>query len=321
MRADRLIALLLLLQNRGRTTVANVAGRLEVSSRTVLRDIDALSSLGVPVYAERGRSGGIGLLEGYATQLRGLSPLEAEAMALVSTPSIVAGLDLEKPLATALEKISAAVPAVHQLRARHARDRLLFDTTLWFGHAERLPILEALRAAVWDDAVCRLKYERLDGVAKSYRVDAYALVAKIDVWYLVAATKDGMRVFRAQRIREVERVGATFVRDPRFELRSFWQAWCLRFEANPGHRYEVELVLTAKGRDLLLERYGGWHARALAEFDGAPRARVTLDLERESIALATLFELGSEAEVIRPRRLKTLIAGRARALLAAHADA
>src|SRR5262249_24413532 len=150
-------------------------------------------------------------------------------------------------------------------------------------------------------------YERLDGVVKSYRVDAYALVAKIDVWYLVAATKDGMRVFRAPRIHEVERVGGPFVRDRRFDLRSFWQAWCARFEASPGPRSDVELMLTAKGRDILLDRYGGWHARALEGFDGA-RSRVTLDLERESIALATLFELGAEAEVIRPRRLKAMIA-------------
>ena len=317
MRADRLIALLLLLQNHGRTTVARLAERLTISPRTVLRDIDALSGLGVPVYAERGRGGGIGLLEGYATQLRGLSPLEAEAMALVSTPSIMAGLDLAQPLATALEKISAAVPAVHQLRAQHARDRLLFDTTPWFRREEPQPVLEELRAAVWDDGVCRLRYERLDGEVKSYRVNAYALVVKIDVWYFVAATKDGMRVFRVPRIRRVERQSESFVRDLRFDLRTFWQAWCARFEANPGHRYDVELDLTAAGREILLERYGGWHAQALSRFDGTKRARVTLDLERESIALATLFELGAEARVIRPRQLRTKVVERARATLAA----
>ena len=319
MRAERLIALLLLLQNHGRTTVAKVADRLTVSTRTVLRDIDALSGLGVPVYAERGRGGGIGLLAGYATQLRGLSRLEAEAMALVSTPSIVSGLDLKTSLASALEKISAAVPAVHQLRAQHARDRLLFDTTPWFRREEPTPILEELRAAVWNDGVCRLRYERLDGVVKSYRVDAYALVVKIDVWYLVAATKSGMRVFRVPRIRGVERTSDSFVRDPRFDLRDFWQAWCTRFEANPGHRYDVEVELTSTGRDILLERYGGWHADALASFDEDRGRdgirRVTLDLERESIALSVVFELGGEARVVKPRALKAKVAERARAVL------
>jgi predicted DNA-binding transcriptional regulator YafY len=240
-------------------------------------------------------------------------------MALVSTPSIVAGLDLAKPLASALEKISAAVPSVHQLRAQHARERLLFDTTPWFRRAEPMPILEVLRAAVWDDGVCRLRYERLDGEVKRYRVDAYALVAKIDAWYFVAATKDGMRVFRVERIRSVERQSETFVRDRRFDLRSFWQAWCARFEASPGHRYEVELELTAAGRDLLLERFGGWHAQALARCDAKARSRVTLDFERESIAIATLLELGGEAVVVRPRSLRTKVAERARAVLGAYA--
>ena len=153
MRADRLISLLLLLQKHSRLTVADIADRLEVSTRTVLRDVDALSGLGVPVYAERGRGGGIRLLAGYEADLNVLSPGEAEALALVSTPSVVSGLGLEKPLASALEKIAAAVPSVHQLRAQHARHRLMFDTSPWFQSKRAPPLLEQLRAAVWADRV------------------------------------------------------------------------------------------------------------------------------------------------------------------------
>ncbi len=318
MRADRLISLLLLLQNDGPTTVAILAERLEVSKRTVLRDVDALSGLGIPVYSDRGRTGGIRLMSGYATHLNALSPLEAEAMALVSAPSMVGGLGLEKPLASALQKITAAVPAVHQLRAQHARHRLLFDTTQWFSTPAAPPVLDRLRSAVWNDQICRLDYERADGVAKIYRARPYALVAKVDVWYLVADTASGMRVFRVARIQHADATNETFTRDPAFDLHRFWEAWCKRFESDPGNRYLVELWITRAGKELLLERFGGWHAAALAAIDDrAPRSRVTLDLEREHIAVNTLLELGRNATLIKPKRLRTKLMRLARDVLQA----
>ncbi len=316
MRADRLIAMLLRLQNHGGTTVAELAARLEVSKRTVLRDVDALSGLGVPVYTERGRSGGIRLHRGYTTQLSALSPVEAEAIALVGAPSIVGGLGLEKQLASALQKLTAAVPAVHQLRAQHARHRLLFDTTPWFGDATAPPVLDQLRAAVWADQICHLDYERADKVANRYRVKPYALVAKLDVWYLVGDTPRGMRVFRLARIRRVAVTEASFKRAASFDLANFWQAWCKRFEADTGQRYYVELWLTPTGKRVLLERFGAWHADALANFDDrADRCRVKLDLEREDIALNTLFELGRDATLIKPLRLRSKLKRRAREVL------
>ena len=318
MRADRLIALLLQLQNHPRLTVPQLAARLDVSQRTVLRDIDALSGLGVPVYTDRGRSGGVRLLEGYATQLNTLSPLEAEAMALVGAPSMLGGSGLEKPLASALQKITAAVPAVHQLRAQHARHRLLFDTTPWFSHPSSEPILEQLRGAVWSDHLCRIEYERGDGVAKYYRIEPYALVAKVDVWYVVAATARGMRTFRIDRCRRVQTLDETFERNAAFDLSRYWEHWCKRFESSGELRFYVEVWLTPAGKRYLLERFGGWHAPALAAFDDrAQRQRVRLDLENETIALNTLVELGRNATLIAPRRLRTKLLQRARDVIAA----
>src|SRR5262245_52622159 len=320
MRADRLISLLLLLQRHTRLTVAHIAERLEVSARTVLRDVDALSGLGVPVYADRGRNGGIRLLSGYETDLGVLSSGEAEALALVSTPSVVSGLGLEKSLASALEKIVAAVPTVHQLRAQHARHRLLFDTSPWFHTKRAPPVLETLRAAVWADQVCRIQYLRADGIAKGYRAKPYAIVAKVDVWYLVADTTQGMRVFRLTRIQDTEPTDETFVRDASFDLHRFWEAWCKRFEADPGHHFEVELSLTKRGKAYLLEHYRGWLGPALESaepsLDDSPaRTRVSLDLEREDIAVRLLFELGAEAAVIRPQSFRNKLAALARSML------
>ena len=321
MRADRLIALLLRLQNRPRMTVPALARDLDVSQRTILRDIDALSGLGVPVYTDRGRTGGVRLLEGYATQLNALSPLEAEAMALVGAPAALGDSGLAKPLANALRKITAAVPAVHQLRAQHARNRLLFDTTPWFSQPNEQPILAQLRGAVWADRVCRIEYERADGVAKHYRIDPYALIAKVDVWYLVADSARGMRAFRVDRVQRARVLDETFVRDAHFDLARYWETWCKRFESDGSSRFYVELWLTPAGKRQLLERFGAWHAAALATFDErAARQRVKLDLESEAIAINTLIELGREAMLIKPKRLRARLLQRAREVIAACAD-
>jgi predicted DNA-binding transcriptional regulator YafY len=276
---------------------------------------------GVPVYTERGRAGGVRLSAGYATQLTALSPLEAEAIALVSTPVAVAGSGLSGPLASALEKIGAAVPAVHRLRARHARARLLFDTTPWFRREQPPEVLDRLRAAVWADVVCRLDYERSDGRAERYRIEPYALVAKVDTWYVVAATARGMRVFRLGRIRRFEATTQAFVRDPEFDLQRFWAAWCLRFEADTGHRYEVTTVISAAGRRRLAERYGGWHAAALASADGDPDdVRLRLDFEREEIAVEALLALGADARVVSPASLRRHLVARAREVVRTHQE-
>jgi predicted DNA-binding transcriptional regulator YafY len=318
MRANRLISLLLLLRSRERATVNELARRLDVSARTVLRDVDALSTLGIPVYAERGRAGGIRLLPGYGVDLHPLSPLEAEAMALVNAPAVVTGTVLEQPLAAALQKIAAAVPAAYRTRAQHARHRLLFDTTPWFHHSPLPPVLEALRSAVWLDRKCRAQYRRSDGVTKRYALEPYALVAKVDTWYLIARSARRMRVFRIQRMQQVELSEATFERDAAFDLAAFWQDFCTRFEADPGNHFEVELRMTPRGKALLLERYGAWFATALAAVgEQAAWSHVCLDFEQEPTALDALVALGREARVIGPAAFRDRLTCCANDMLAA----
>lgn len=320
MRADRLLALLVLLQNHRRLTAADLARRLGVSPRTIQRDADTLSAAGIPVYAERGRGGGLRLLGDYATRLTGLSPAEAEVLALVSTPAIIGDLNLERPLDAALEKVAAAIPAAHQVRARHARNRLLFDTRPWFRERTEPALvqrLEMLRRAVWSDAVCTIDYQRGNGQRRRYRVDAYSLVAKVDLWYLVGRTKRGMRVFRVSRLLDLVTTDERFDRDPDFDLETFWQAWCHRFETEPLERYWVTLRITAEGRRRLLDRYGAWHAQALNRWSESDAWQsVTLDLVSEDVAARVVFEIAGEAKVEKPPQLCDLIEGRARALLA-----
>lgn len=329
MRAERLISLLMALQRTGSQTAGELAARLDVSIRTIFRDIDALSAMGVPVYTEAGRGGGIRLMEGYSSDLTGLSSGEAEALALIATPASIGTSELAMPTRTALDKLAAAVPSMHQLRAQHARGRLLFDTKAWFRSSVVSPFLDQLRAAVWRDECVQIAYQRGDGTLDDYDVQPYALVVKVDTWYLIGQrTKPGhvkpeLRVFRLSRIQSLRSpVGDSplpgfrgipaasqgarhFVRDPDFDLQRFWSSWCERFERNPPRDYSVDVILSLRGSKELLKAYGGWfRARLESLGDQFVRAAVTLDFEHEDMALRVLFWLGDEVEIVKPKTLR-----------------
>jgi predicted DNA-binding transcriptional regulator YafY len=306
-RAQRLISILMALQRGHPLTAGELAQRLEVSIRTIFRDIDALSSMGVPVYTEAGRGGGIRLVEGYTSDLTGLSPGEAEALALVASPASMGVSELAMPAHSALDKLAAAVPSIHQLRAQHARGRLLFDTKPWFRSRDASPFLDQLRTVLWKDACVDIRYERSNGEHRDYRVEPYALVVKVDTWYLIGRVQREMRVFRVSRIQTLTPTGETFARDADFDLQKFWKRWCERFESNPPPRnYAVELKISARGRRHLLDSFGSWLRRPLEPLGDRFRGRkpVTLEFDREDIALRILFEVGPEAEIVKPVSLR-----------------
>lgn len=287
-------------------TARELAQRLDVSVRTIFRDIDALSAMGVPVYTEAGRGGGIRLVEGYSSDLTGLSPGEAEALALVASPAAVGVRELDMPMRTALDKLAAAVPSMHQLRAQHARSRLLFDTRPWFRSFHELPFLDQVRACIWKDEAIDIRYCRSNGEARDYRVEPYALVVKVDTWYLIGRVKQEMRVFRVSRLLSLAQTGVTFDREQDFDLQKFWNAWCERFERNPPNSFPVELQISARGRKRLIESFGSWLRPRLdplgERFKG--HKPVTLEFDREDVALRVLFELGGEGRVVSPRHLQ-----------------
>jgi len=324
MRAERLISLLMALQRTGSQTAGELATRLDVSIRTIFRDIDALSAMGVPVYTEAGRGGGIRLMEGYSSDLTGLSSGEAEALALIATPASIGTSELAMPTRTALDKLAAAVPSMHQLRAQHARGRLLFDTKAWFRSSVASPFLDQLRAAVWRDECVQIAYQRGDGTLDDYDVQPYALVVKVDTWYLIGQrTKPGhakpeLRVFRLSRIQSLRQDGRHFVRDPDFDLQRFWNSWCERFERNPPRGYAVDVILSARGSKELLQACGTWFRAKLEPLgDQFVRAPVTLDFEHEDMALRILFWLGDEVEIVKPKALRRRLGALAARVLAA----
>ena len=229
MRADRLLALMMLLQTRGRMTAQELAEALEVSVRTIYRDIDALSAAGVPIYADPGPGGGCALLDDYRTNLTGLNEDEVRALFMLSVPAALSELGFGGELRAALLKLSAALPAERRQDAAWVRQRIYLDWTAWQPAEEPAPHLQTIQRAVWEDRKLWLAYQLEYG---AYRqrferlVAPYGLVAKAGIWHLVCAADGRLRVYGVARLAEVQLTAEPFARPDDFDLSEFWQQWC-----------------------------------------------------------------------------------------------
>ncbi|NVI99867.1 WYL domain-containing protein [Myxococcus sp. AM009] len=317
MRADRLVSLTLLLQTRPKLTAGELARELQVSERTIHRDLDALSGAGVPVYATRGAAGGVALMEGWRTQLTGFTRTELHALAAVAAPGALDDLGLTSALRSGLVKLAASLPALQQPALEYARQRLHVDASSWFPEREAVPHLATLRDAVWQDRRVSLTYRDFEGKPSRKVVDPYALVIKADRWYLVARTgAEEPRVYRSARVEGARMRPETFVRPARFDLPAFWKAWCSRF-AEKRAQYEVTLRLTPEALRKIRPRADGVRlvAAPLAA-DGSKT--VVVDFEREAIAFGQLCDVGTGFEVLAPEALRTRLLKLATGILAAH---
>lgn len=259
MRADRLLQMLLLLQNRGRMTAPELAAELEVSVRTVYRDAEALAASGVPVLAERGPEGGYRLMEGYRTRLTGLTEEEADSLWLAGMPAAAAELGLGAELATAQLKLRAALPARLAERTRRVSERFHLDAPAWFRDADPVPYLGRVAEAVWEQRTLRVHYRRWRGeVHRELR--PLGLVLKGGIWYLVARSEEGRsedgragspaegaRTYRVSRLLSVEVPGERFERPADFDLARYWAGVSRRLEAA---RYQGEAHLRVSPRAL-----------------------------------------------------------------------
>src|ERR1700758_3558522 len=216
MRATRLVSLLLLLQTRGQLTAAELADRLEVSVRTVPRDVEALAVAGVPVEAVRGAAGGYRLAGGYRTRLTGLTADEAEALFAAGIPGPAAELGLGGELAAARLKVLAALPSELQERATRAERLFHLDARGWFRAEDSVPHLPSLAALVWRGCRARIRYREGGGVVQP-AVDPLGRVLKGGAWYLVARRSAGMRVSRVSRVALVRHLPDDFERPDGFE--------------------------------------------------------------------------------------------------------
>ncbi len=295
MRATRLVSLLLLLQTRGQLTAAEIAEKLEVSIRTVHRDVESLTAAGVPVEALRGPAGGYRLAGGYRTRLTGLTADEAEALFAAGISGPAAELGLGGELAAARLKLLAALPQELQERATRASRLFHLDTRGWFRAEDRVPHLPALSAAVWRGCRVRLRY-REGGRVVQRTIDPLGLVLKGGAWYLVARRSAGMRVYRVSRVASVRPLEDSFERPSEFELAVFWEQWSQNFEQTLP-RVEVTVRV-----DEAVRRFLPGEPRI--EADG----RTVVAFQHLGDAYRELLRFGSQVEVLEPAELRARVA-------------
>jgi predicted DNA-binding transcriptional regulator YafY len=306
MRADRLISLLILLQTNGRMTADELAERLEVSPRTIYRDLDALSSSGVPVYAERGPNGGCMLMESYRTNLTGLNEKEVQALFMFTVPGLLADLGADKASEAAMLKLMASLPAPFQQDAAFVQARLHLDPAAWFQPEEDVPFLPLVQTAVWQNKRLRLNYRRGDGQWVKRLIDPYGLVAKASVWYVVGGMRGGrIQVYRVSRIMEAELTGSHFERPNNFDLASYWQTWRDRFE-DQQNKLSVQLRVPPTSGPLLALVFGEGIVKTLQKTtpDAAGCATITLTFDSLESACRQLLGLGTAVEVVTPQELR-----------------
>jgi predicted DNA-binding transcriptional regulator YafY len=307
MRASRLLSVLLLLQSRGRMTAAELAAELEVSVRTIYRDVDSLSEAGVPVYADRGTTGGFQLLDGYSTKLTGLTETEAQSLLFSGIPGAATELGLGEVLAAAQLKLDAAMPVGLRSRTDDMRSRFLLDPQGWFRSAEEVPHLVDIAAAVWESRRIQLRYRRWGGDVVRRTLNPLGLVLKAGAWYLVATARSGEpRMYRVSRVRRFTLLAQDFQRPPDFDLAGFWSA---RESTLTARLYSDEAVvrLSPRARNML------WLLGSTV-FDAAERSdavpgedgwtTLRLPIESHGHAVAAFLQLGAGAEVLSPASLR-----------------
>ncbi|MFE3402585.1 MULTISPECIES: helix-turn-helix transcriptional regulator [Streptomyces] len=321
MRADRLVSLVLLLRQRGRLTADTLARELEVSTRTVLRDIEALSAAGVPVYAERGRHGGFALLPGFRTELTGLNHDETLALLAAGSGRGEQVFGLGPALASAMRKVVDALPESHQAAASDAAQRFLVDpeTDLLSRRSavDQVPgtTMIEVRRAVLSGRKLRIHYAATDREPQWRTVDPIGLVTVRDRGYLLATRSGEDRTYRLSRVLAAEELPEPAERPNRVDLDRIWRDRSARFLSGGDHVTALVRVDPARREELL-----GTVLAVRAEdpdTDGWPRLEVTFQDARH--AEWALWRLGTDAEALAPRSLRSALRERAATLAARYA--
>ncbi len=301
-------------------TARELATELEVSIRTIYRDVDSLSEAGVPLYGDRGPAGGYQLIDGYRTRLTGLTMDEAGAVFLAGMPGPAADLGLGTVLATAQLKLLAALPTELRSRAGRIRERFHLDAPGWFRSADQTPQLATVAQAVWSQRRLRVRY--LKPTAEPDRIlDPLGVVLKSGVWYLVALRDGAPRTYRVSRIEYAEALDERFERPPGFDLAGYWAASTAAYERDLP-RIEVIIRVDPEQLGLLATLVGGGAVDGAEQLpnegdpEGWQRLRLSVDWPRD--AAARLVGMGGALEVVEPAELRTEVGDLARGSLARH---
>ncbi len=318
MRADRLLSMMMLLQAKGCMSARELAEQLEVSKRTIYRDVDALSMAGVPIYTQPGVKGGILLDEDYRISLTGLDRAEVISLFVSGKTGPLQDLGLANTVEDALLKMFTALPSIHRREVEWMRQRVHIDPSNWFQVVETVPFFPLIQQAVWENRVLEGIYQRSDGESVERTLEAYGLVAKNSIWYLVGKKSDGeFRSYRIFRFKNIIVSNRFFERSPDFDLGEYWERACREYEeqvaketppfrahvhVHPSILWYFDSILTGQFEQVEPADQTGW---------------ITLQVLFASMpdAKATLLGLGDHVEVLEPAELREEITETARDIL------
>ena len=324
MQAGRLLNILLLLQARGRLTAGALAQAMEVSQRTILRDIDQLSAAGIPLWSERGRQGGFQLREGWSTQLTGITEPESRALLLAGLPGPATELGLGAAAASARLKMVASLPAAWREQADRVGQRLHIDPVDWYRARDTPKFLQEVADAVWRGRRLTVDYDSWRGTARRV-LEPLGLVLKAGAWYLVArvAGTPGERTYRLASLLGVAPSASTFKRPRGFDLARSWQASSAKFESEL-RQLQVRARVSPRGLKWML------NARMQATVAPATRSErlaqpdwhdVLLPIESIEEGARQLLAWGAEIEVVEPAALRAQLLLQASQLFALYGGA
>ncbi|MFS0838012.1 helix-turn-helix transcriptional regulator [Paenibacillus sp. 1P03SA] len=301
MRADRLLSLLLLLQNRGKMSSRELAEKLEVSERTIFRDMEALSAAGIPVYAERGSGGGWSLTEGYRTRLTGMKAEEIATLLIANSSALLTDLGMSGEYDSAFQKLLAASPESLRHETERVRQRIHIDGAGWHRSAEELPYLPLVQQAVWEERKLRIRYRR--GSESAERIICpLGLVAKGSIWYAAAETDGEMRTYRISRLLGAEFTDEYFSRPPSFDLAGYWEESLKDFQARLP-RYPAQIKI----RETVLDRFSKERFAKIRHQSEENNGWVEADIEFNTLesAVGILLGYGSGVYVLAPEGLRS----------------
>jgi predicted DNA-binding transcriptional regulator YafY len=315
-RASRLLSILITLQLQGRVSARELAGRFEVSKRTIYRDVEELSAAGVPIYAEHGAAGGFSLLDGWQTRLTGMTAREAEALAFSHLPEAAGELGIGDEAAAARLKFLASMPSDSSDAARRVADRFHLDPTPWHRRASATqPWLKELARAVWETRRVRVQYQSWRGRSQR-ELEPLGIVMKAGEWYFVARREERHAIYKLAKVEELSVLGERFKRPRGFDLAHCWQSSVESFEKSL--RVGEAQLRVKPGALSRIERLGSDMSEPIlgAKPDQLGIREVRVPIEDISHAASLLLGFDDDVEVLAPVTLREELKRRAAAVLA-----
>ncbi|WP_433943550.1 helix-turn-helix transcriptional regulator [Paenibacillus sp. SN-8-1] len=317
MRADRLLNIVMLLQNNGKMTSAKLAAELEVNARTIVRDMESLSAAGIPVYSERGPQGGWCLSEGYRTNLTGLKSREVLALMLSASPALFKELGIEEDHKSASRKLFAATSEQLRHDADLARQRLHIDGAGWYPSKESVPLLPTIQEAVWAGHKLSIKYMKATGMEQRL-LCPLGLIVKGTIWYLAASegsTENKVHTYRVSRINKVAAVHDTFSYPESFNLAEYWEQSTREFRSNLP-RYPASLRIEEE----VYSRFTRERFVKVLGSESSPDDAIHAEVEFNTLesALSIILSYGRSIWVLAPAELRDAVIQEASTILAAY---